>query len=252
MIDIYTPIEAVKEQGQKRWGDEALKKEVAQFVRQVPAPMLAQPRAWLGRYIASPDHELFQFLRRSQEAGLKPLIIEALDDNFYRHNVDKMCLAQMGFLDKDGGEPLKTKIIDVKRSHMKPFSSLKTSWGQDFIEFHHQLFFKHIHNVERYAASPWFNLQGHNAKEYYPPLLALFICYGVMFEDFITNEDEERFAVEVVYPAFEAIQSRFGMRPLIARIYSDEELSQPYTFCYPQYMLCELPGEAKGELSRHS
>ncbi len=102
-LDIYTSLEEAKEEVWKRWNNEALLKEVKAFVGDIPEPLRNEPRAWLDRYVATPDNEFFYFLELAGHVKLKPLAIESLDDKFYRKNVDKMCLAEMKFLDKKNG-----------------------------------------------------------------------------------------------------------------------------------------------------
>jgi hypothetical protein len=127
---------------------------------------------------------------------------------------------------------------------MKPLSTIQTLWGESFVGFHHRLYHQYAIGVEHFNASDWFKFQGKSAKEYYPFLLSLFVCHGVLLEDFITNPDEEVFAQEVVLPSFQEVERRFGLRPLIARIYSDDELEETHSWCYPESM--------KEEVSRHA
>lgn len=244
-LDIYTSLEEAKEEVWQRWNNEALRKEVEAFVGDVPEPLRNEPRAWLDRYIASPDNEFFYFLELARQIQLRPLAVESLQDRFYRHNVDKMCLGEMAFLDKaNGNEAHRVKVIDIKRNHMKAFSEIETLLGEAFVKFHHRLYDKYATDVQRFDASDWFYSHGKTAKRYYPYLLSLFVCHGIIFEDFVTNEEEEeRFSRNVVFPAFEKITKRFGVRPLIVHIYTEEELSQQHCWCYPEFI--------KNEIERH-
>jgi len=244
MSHIYTSLDDAAQEIATRAKDTGLKREVEAFVKVVPEPMRAQPRAWLDRYIASPDHEAFTFLEKARRANLKPLFVESLGDRFHRENTDKLCLAEMVFLDEGHEQAIKRQVINIKRSHMKVFTAIKTSWGGNFVEFHHGLFAHFMSDVERFDASEWFYTQGKNAKEYYPGMLALFVCHGILFEDFITNDDEQRFADDVVYPAFDEVEKRFGLRPLISRLYSDAELAQPFPWCYPESVELEVAKHA--------
>lgn len=237
-MDIYTTIEAAREEVWKRWNDVALRKEIEAFVGDIPEPLRNEPRAWLDRYIATPDNEFFHFLELAENVKLKPIAIESLDDRFYRKNVDKMCLAEMKFLDKKNGNDAarRIKIIDCGKHHMKRFNEINTHWEESFVDFHHRLFDLHAENVQRFDISEWRYRKGPIAKDYYSGLLALFVCHGIIFEDFVTNEGEERFSRNVVFPAFEEITNRFGVRPLIVHIYTEEELSQEYSWCYPEFI----------------
>lgn len=234
-MELYSTLEEAKEEIWKRWNDTALRKKVEAFVGDIPEPLKNEPRAWLDRYVATPDNEFFYFLELAKRVKLKPLAVESLEDRFYRHNVDKMCLGEMAFLNKENENSAhKAKVIDIKRSHMKRFKKIQTLWEENFVQFHHRLYDLYAEDVQRFDASDWFYSHGKTAQTYYPYLLSLFICHGILFEDFVTNEEEERFSHDVVFPAFEEITKRFGVRPLIVHIYTEEELSQQYCWCYPE------------------
>lgn len=238
---IYTSAEEAKEAIAERWKNEALRRKVELHVGEIPEPLRDQPRAWLGRYVASPDNEFFRFLELAERVNLKPLEIEALDDKFHKLNIDKMKLAEMAFLDpQNSNHPKKAKIIHFKKSHMRSFNEVKTLWGENFVGFHHRLYNLYAANVQRFDVSTWFETHGKDAKSYYPHLLSLFVCHGILFEDFVTNAYEAEFFNDVVSPAFEQCTKRFGVRPLIVRIFSDEELSRQYSWCYPEYISSEV------------
>jgi hypothetical protein len=62
----------------------------------------------------------------------------------------------------------------------------------------------------------------------------LFICHGVLFENFVTNVEEQRFAEEVVYPAFKEVEQLFGLKPLIVPLLPPHNASDKYWFCYSE------------------
>ena len=63
--------------------------------------------------------------------------------------------------------------------------------------------------------------------------MALAICHVVWFDDFDLLDSETAFTNEIVLPAFEEAQARFGVKPLIVRI-SDpgEHQRDPFWWCY--------------------
>ncbi|MEK6673092.1 MAG: hypothetical protein AABY42_06395 [Nitrospirota bacterium] len=87
---------------------------------------------------------------------------------------------------------------------------------------------------------------GKKAKEYYKYFLSLFICHGILFENFITNEEEERFSKSVVFPAFRQVVADFGLKPLIVPLVPHSQASDIYWRCYP----AALEGEVLKCLSK--
>jgi len=242
-LDIYTTLEEAREEVYKRWNNEALRKEVKAFVGEIPEPLRNEPRAWLGRYIATPDNEFFHFLKLAKQCNLKPLATEYLEDRFYRKNDDKICLAKMQFIhgkNRAGGSQNVhlLKIINDRKNHMRNFADIQTLWGEPFITFHHRLLALYAPAIEVLDASAWFHSYGNTAKDYYSYLLALFVAHGVLFEDFVTDGSEARFTKEIMLPAFEKVQASFGLKPLIVSLVPD--LADEYWWCYPEYIEAEV------------
>ncbi|HSX14377.1 MAG TPA: hypothetical protein VLE72_00500 [Candidatus Saccharimonadales bacterium] len=75
------------------------------------------------------------------------------------------------------------------------------------------------------------NGSGRLAPHYYHAVMALYVCHGVLFEDFDGGPNAESglgsFVAEVVRPAFEAVSQTFGVKPLIVRL--------PYTAGFLDY-----------------
>lgn len=243
--NIYTTLEEAKEEVWKRWNNEALRREVELFVGDIPEPLRKEPRAWLDRFIATPDNEFLEFLSLADQIELKPLFIESLEDRFYRKNEDKLTLGIMSFLgngssDKAGENVRPLRIINDRQAHMKRFKEIKTLWDEGLIDFHHRLFSLYAPPVEVYDASSWFQAKGPKAKEYYPYLLALFVCHGVLFENFITDVYELAFLEEVAHPALQKVTREFGLKPLIVPLAPEEDVKRIYWWCYPDFIEAEV------------
>ena len=99
-MEIYTTLEEAKKEIWRRWNNEILRKEVEEFLGEVPEVFKKEPRACLCRHIFSPNYEYLRFLDLIQGIDLKPLGIEYLKDMFITTNKDKTYLAKMAFIDK--------------------------------------------------------------------------------------------------------------------------------------------------------
>lgn len=113
---------------------------------------------------------------------------------------------------------------------------IKTIWGQDFCQFHHELTENIIPGVDSkkfYNFSDWFNKHRNITDYYYLHYLALFLVHGVLFENFITKNGEREFTENKVLPSFYKLQEIFGIKPLIVPISSLEDEQELYWCYYP-------------------
>jgi len=222
-LDIYTSLEDAKKEIWRRWNDKELRKKVEDFLGgDIPEPFRKEPRAVLFREPMTPDGELAYFLKLSKTLKLKPLGWEYLDDKFTTRNEDKVCLGKMHFsrgLDKNGNPIVYyKKIIDLPDSENKKFKEIKTLWGENFIDFHHRILNENFGKIELFDASKWLKLKGGKALKYYVNYLSIFICGGILFENFVINEDTMDFYQKIVRPALDKLFKKFGIKPLIIKL----------------------------------
>jgi len=236
--DIYTPLEEAKEEIWKRCENQRLKEKVAEFIVDIPPPLNKEPRAVLDRHIISLNNEFSHFSNLATRINLKPVGLEYLNDKFCALNRDKLFLAKMPFLRKvnnNGNKAFQYKIIiNFDRSEKDRISKLKTMWGENLTIFHHRMLSQHSPQIELYDASSWYKSNGGKAENYYVNFLSLFICNGVLFENFVTNSEEEKFAIRVVYPALMEVKRIFGVKPLIVPLLPHDKASDKYWYCYSE------------------
>lgn len=241
---VYTPFEEAKTEIWKRWNDERLRREVAGFVGDIPEPLRNEPRAILDRNVMSPDIEFLQFFESAQKIGLQPLGLEYVNDKFCSVNKDKFGLASMTFYcgknRKNENIIARRNIIDFHEFDGKRFNEIKTLWGESFVDCHHRLLYGIAPKIDIFDLSMWYEKHGGHARAYYEYFLSLFVRNGVLFENFLMDEKEHDFTIEVVLSAFESAQKRFGVKPLIVPIAPPEEATDTYWWCYPDIIKKEL------------
>lgn len=246
-MEIYTTLEEAGEEIRRRWQDQALRQRVAEYLGGVPDCFDQEPRAVLFRNIASPDIEFHHFVEQAEQIALKPVGLEYLHDRFCTRNADKICLAKLAIFNgrnKHGAAMVSyKKVIDLKAADNKSFGEIDTLWGQNLVEFHHGLLRQRLPGMEICDVSEWPNFKGCSAADYYRYFLAFFVCHGVLFENFVTNEEEAGFSHAVVLPAMAEVLERFGMNPLIVPALSTEKLADKYWWCYPE--------SVKGEIEKY-
>jgi hypothetical protein len=75
---------------------------------------------------------------------------------------------------------------------------------------------------------------GGKPKEYYKAFLTLCIRNGILFENFIlTNEEERRFTKDVFLPIFSEVTERIGMKPLIVALEPTDIEGDKFWMCHP-------------------
>lgn len=237
--EIYTPLSVAKKEIWRRWNDPVLRKKVEDFLcGDIPDFLENHPRAYLARHIASPNLELFRFIELSKLAELDPVCPEYSEDRLFAANLDKYHLCKLFFHDGNGknmGDKISTiKIIDFENSEGKSFNRLKTLWGENFIDFHHRILRHLIPTADNMIedVSIWIKRKGGKPQNFYRYFFALFICHGVLFENFLSKDGELYFTKEIVMPTFKEVEKIFGVRPLIVPIEPLDDESFLYWRCY--------------------
>jgi len=243
MKEFYTPLDEAKEEIWRRWNDKELQRKVIDFLGDVPEAFCNEPRAVLFRHIMTSNVEYLHFHDLAGKTNLKPLGCEYLEDKFCTRNADKVALGKLPFLDGNNGNRGSAlhyrKIIDLMASENKRFAEIKTLWGESLVGFHHKLLMS-VPSFEIYDASSWYKSRGKSAQESYKYFLSLFICNGILFETFVTDKHEAKFASEVVYPSFEKVESLFGLKPLIVSLIPEDRITDIYWWCYPDCVRKEV------------
>jgi len=237
---IYTPLSVAKEEIWRRWNDKELKKKVEDFLGgDIPEVFRKEPMAVLARHIASPNFEFFRFLDFAKILNINPVCLEYSADQFKSENRDKYCLGKLFFCDGVGkkmGEKINaTKVIDFDSSEGKKFKDMTTLNGENFISFHHQLLSGSVHNYKKLISdeSNWVKNNGEVSEIFYENFLALFICHGIIFENFLRVGKEKFFTETVVVPSFNKIKKIFGVSPLIVPLMPIDSEDDLHWRCYP-------------------
>ncbi len=253
--EIYTPLEEAKEEVWRRWGNEALRHKVNGYVREVPEPLRKTPWSILDRTIITPNKELLYFLRVTKSTRVSNLCFEYLKDKLCSINSDKLSLVKMPFLrgHNKRGTPIieYRKILDCTCADGQPCCEIETFWRDGLINFHRKLLSRTLSEIELFDMSAWFRSHGAKAQEYYKYFLALFICHGILFENFITTGEEGRFTETVVMPAYREVVSIFGVKPLIVQLLPPETADDDYWLSYPAELLEEVKKCLAKNLHRH-
>jgi hypothetical protein len=235
--EMYTPLSEAKGEIWRRWNDNKLKKEVEGYLGEIPEVFKNEPKTSLFRYIASPNLEFLLANKTAYMAGLKLVFMEFLKDKFCTRNPDKVHLGKIRFIKNDKSKKYimaKENIIDLEKSDNVTLCDIKTHKGESLIDFHHKLFLENYPDIELFDVSH-FKSNGETSFEVYMKVFSLFITNGILLENYCinSNQDERKFTLEVVKPAFDEIRKIFGVKPLIVRLVDILEEGDMYWQCYP-------------------
>lgn len=242
MENFYTTLEEAKVEIWRRWNDKELRKKVEEFLSgdDILKVFASKPKAVLCRDIISPDLECLRFIDSAKEIGLDPLMLEYPEDKFVNKNSDKYYLCKLSFYkgkNKNGDNITSTyRIVDFNKAEGKKFCDINTVWGDSLVGFHHHLLEKSVPGLgdEIVDITKWFNTTRYESEYYYLYFLALFLCHGVLFENFLTNKEELEFTQKKVLPSFHKLEEMFGVRPLIVPVVPLEEETDQYWWCFPE------------------
>jgi len=240
--DIYTPLSVAKEEIWRRWNDKELRKKVEDFLGgEVVAVFKGIPRAVLARHITSPNFEFLFFIDVIKHLKLEPLFIEYRKDLFSSKNKEKYHLCKLHFedgLSENWIQRIKAvKITDFNLWEGKKLNDIEIKNGKNIIEMHRILLSNVAPNFvgNIWDISEWSEQEGKNVKMFYRKYLALFLCYGILFENFSTRDTaaEKDFVRDTVMPAITEIENVFGIKPIIVPLLPIENEENLHWWCYP-------------------
>jgi hypothetical protein len=236
-----TPTQAAREL-EKRRANKELLREVMKFLEgKLPTTLQKSPKAVLARVLATPNFEYLEFLRLAQEAKMEPWCLEYTEDKFRAENFDKYYLGKLFFnygIGKKGGEKLSAKkVIDFDAAEGKLIKNIETLWGENFVDFHHRLVCSVLPDGGHFEdASWWIDENGKKSSLFYPYYLALFLCHGVLFENFLL--EDKPLIEDMFLPAVSTIFEKFQLYPLVVPLSCIE---QEYDIHWRHY-----PSEVEG------
>jgi hypothetical protein len=220
--NIYSSLSEICEELSNRSRDQKLGEKVSNYFDiNFPTFTSDKPIAFLSRTIATPNLEMEYFLDIANTYNFKPVILE-YDSKFIAKNPEKYHLCKLYFYKSaealSRGIVNTERIVDFNKYEGSNFSEINTKWGESLKSIHRDLWSKKYHNtsVDIIDFTKWFNLSRTLGNEYYSMYLSLFICNGVLFENFIPEDKEEcNFISERLIPSMNDVVNIFGVKPLI-------------------------------------
>ncbi len=237
-VRIYTSIDEAKQEIWKRWHNVVLRKKLENFLGDDIISVFSHaPRAVTQQYVITPGHDTEHFLSLAKEINLKPLCLEFAQDKFVARSIQKYLLGKMYFCDEYGLENFANvpyvKIVNFNTEEGKRLCDVQTMWGQSLVDFYHDLTNLVMPELEGNVQdfSAWFYRTRGATEYYYLYYLALFVCHGVIFENYEIEGEEGAFVRDTLLPSFDKVEEMFGVKPLICQLTPSEVLDELYWWC---------------------
>jgi hypothetical protein len=236
---LYTPLEEAREEIWRRWNNTSLRKKVEDFIKgDIPEILKDSPKAVLGRQLLSPNFEALHFSQLARTISLQAICFGYLNDKLVTKNLDKYFLCKLYFDDgigkKNGRKLSSLSIVDFNQSNGKSLVDVKTIFGINFCDFHLRLADSMKVDIQFFDASEFLEKSGGKGREYYEHYLALFICYGVLFENYPLSGAYAEYTRDVFLPSYKKISKFFGLKPLIVQMVPAEVEDDTYWRHYPK------------------
>lgn len=238
---VYTPLSEALKTLEERQKDKKLRAKIEKLLNgDIPEPLKKIERYGIsGEQVATPNNNTKRFINLTKEFDLKPFFYEYHDDKFTSNNEFKHSLGQLRIHDhlNKKGDNIEEKItiIDFNKSNGKKLKDIVTLWSEPLIDFHKNLFQSYGFDKKNfifYNGSDWLKRNGGNAENYYKKDLLLYICHGILFENFSLKGNEGNFTKKVLLPALEEVINLTGLKPLIVPILSIDTEEDPHWLSY--------------------
>ena len=219
---IYTPLSEALVLLKERFYDKDLREKVLAYYKSIMPPdiLINSPKAVFSRPIATPNFEFTYFMDLINKTGLEPLVLE-YPDKFVANNNSKYHLCKLCVLDKS---KIKHRhidthsIVDFNNWEGEQLSSINTKKNNSLIKQHHDFLYKIYPEMKGkvYDFSDWFQQTRGEDDSYYVSFLSLFVCFGILFDNYLINDPSEKdFVLNKVIPSYDKVVELFGVKPII-------------------------------------
>jgi hypothetical protein len=191
------------------------------------------PIATLNRYVATARFEDVAFAHAAMSLGLRPFWPTYHAERYTTVNAEKVSCLRPRILRPKLQVTRRWLVEDHEQYDGQPLGSIPI--GSRMLQEVHaearQIVLGEVAD-NTFDVSEWNQAQARRfgatadttrlAPHYYHGVMALYLCHGVLFEDFDGGPNAgaglTQFVAEVVRPAIEAVTVQFGLKPLIVRL----------------------------------
>ncbi len=175
------------------------------------------------RCIQTPNYEHWHVKDMMEDFNLHTMFCNYTAGKLVMKNSENYHLVKMCFIEGVNSKKelifSKKNIVNINENEGKRLKDIFVKPNLNLIEFHQSLFEELGHEANFFDIAQWFDNARLSEDGYYAKFLALFIYHGVLFDNFLlADTEEQKFFMEKVWPSFEFIKNKFGVKPLILPI----------------------------------
>ena len=239
---LYTDQKTILAELESRKNNPLLKKQVEDFWGELCPDFLynEELKGFFARPIITPNMETRFFIDIAKDFNVTPLFME-FPDKFATVNKSKYHLAKPHFFftSRKGTRVVERNgLVDFNKWEGKALAEVETFSGKKLKEIHNKLFSEAFpeHRENLVDISLWFDAVRNGYDDYYYlGFLALGISHGVIFENFMLDDERERdFFLSKVAPSFRKIEELFGLKPLISPVLPVSNAKLDEWYHYPK------------------
>ncbi len=238
IVSTYTPFSEIPAEMERRRNDPVLMAKVEELFKEVGLPCaLPTPRAFFSPSIATPNLETQYFLDLARDLSLPPCFLEC-PGAFVTVNKNKYHAGMLYFYTDKEKRAITSgqKLVDFDLYQGEQIMDVKTVTGDSLLDFHHELLYMYNPSLRGSIINfnDWF-IKVRDLDLYYFYYLALFVCHGVLFENFLQDDSHETpFILNKVLPSFNRVCEVLGVRPLICPLLPFEHENDIDWLAYPE------------------
>lgn len=220
--NFYSTFNEINSQLESRKKDKVLFKKVLDYIGEDFPSFIDQNTqyAFFVRTIHTPNIEHHFVEDILKEFNIQALFCNYTSGKLVMKNKEKYNLVKMSFLEGfNRNKELicsKKSIVNANKTEGKPLKDIMVNQQESLIDFHTNLFRELGQSHVFVDISDWFDKIRNSNDGYYAKFLALFICHGVLIDNYLlTDESEYNFFMKKVWPSFKFIEEKFGCKPLV-------------------------------------
>lgn len=229
VLDIFAHPQDAMDELTRRQRDPHLREQVEAFLGgDLPAYLRNGPVLCLAQNLFTPNFEIIRFLRLIQHLGLPVVVTFDSKGLFVTQNSTKRALGKLPVCVRVTQKKATLHesyhyltVVDFNASDGKRFSDITTTWGEPLVDFHCWLAERSgLSLKEAYDDAAWIDRHGRgDLLGHYVQFLSLFLVHGILFENYVLEDEEEaEFVRSVLRPARAIVEEKFGHAPLICEL----------------------------------
>lgn len=237
--EFYSTYSEIMKAISERRKDTELQKKVAEYLADDFPSFIKKDdvKAFFIRAIHTPNQEHFFFRDLAHEFNLEPIFCNYMSGKLVMRNSEKYHLAKVGLVEgfnKKGAMLYSYKnLLNINENEGKVIRDISLTNGSKLSDFHLDLFKDLGYTDTFFDMSEWFDRVRNDEDGYYAKFLALFLVNGVLFDNYLISDDsEKKFFQDKVWPAFNFIKEKFGVKPLIFPVLPVREENNSLFFFY--------------------